>query len=128
MKTDIDERKAKKLVKAMLKPRLEAVGQYVESEARLRARVDGGGLKGSISHKVIDDNTAVRIGSNKEYAGYIEFGTGEFAENKQGRKGGWVYKNPKTGDFVFTYGMKPKPFLRPAIYDNKQSIKKILTK
>ncbi len=128
MKSNIDERKAVKMTKDMMFPRLDAVGEYVSSEARLRARVDGGGLKSSIDYRVNKEDSSVRVGTQKEYAGYIEFGTGEFAENKQGRKGGWVYKSPKTGDFVFTLGMTPKPFLRPAIYDNKVKIKKILSK
>ena len=37
-------------------------------------------------------------------------GTGEYALNGDGRKGGWVYKDDK-GEFHFTFGKTPlRPF------------------
>jgi HK97 gp10 family phage protein len=62
--------------------------------------------------EVIDD-----IGPETEYAPYLEYGTGEFAE-KGGRKGGWVY--PYKDGFRFTLGMKPQPFVRPSAHGNKR--------
>jgi hypothetical protein len=61
------------------------------------------------------------VGTNVEYAVYVEFGTGEFAENGNGRKGGWMYKDP-SGEWFFTWGQEPKPYLRPAFRKNRSAI------
>jgi len=63
--------------------------------------------------KVVDD-----IGPETDYAPYIEYGTGEYAEGGGGRKGGWVYKGPY--GFRFTLGMKPQPFVRPSAFGNNK--------
>lgn len=51
--------------------------------------------------------------------------TGEFAENGAGRKGGWVYKD-SSGQWFFTWGQEPQPFLRPAFRRNKKEIEQII--
>lgn len=78
-------------------------------------------LKQSISYQVDQAELVGYVGANTEYAVYVEFGTGEFAENGMGRKGGWVYKDPK-GEWHFTYGMAPQPFLRPAFRQSKAQV------
>jgi HK97 gp10 family phage protein len=103
---------------------LELCGQLVEDSAKLLVPVDTGNLRGSITHKLMREENEVRIGTAVEYAPYIEFGTGEFAENGQGRKGGWFYVDDK-GNKHFTFGNKSQPFLRPALYNNKSNIDKI---
>ncbi len=103
---------------------LELCGQLVEDSAKLLVPVDTGNLRGSITHKLLREENEVRIGTPVEYAPYIEFGTGEFAENGQGRKGGWFYVDDK-GNKRFTFGNKSQPFLRPALYNNKSNIDKI---
>jgi hypothetical protein len=45
----------------------------------------------SYEYKVDEKQLAVHIGSNYENAIWEEFGTGEFAEKHDGRKGWWVY-------------------------------------
>lgn len=52
---------------------LEAVGLQAEGYAKLVCPVDTGRLRNSISHAV-EGNTAY-IGTNVEYAPYVEFGT-----------------------------------------------------
>ena len=124
--------------------RLKLVGELIEGQAKLLCHVDSNYLRGSITNEVttIGLDGVVRIGTNVEYAPYVEFGTGEFAKNGQGRKGGWffttdkkilagwlrpLYQN-KAGKYVyFTYGSHPHPFLRPALLNNKEEIIKILT-
>lgn len=105
--------------------KLEVAGKFVEDSAKLLVAVDTGNLKGSIHHKVDEQELSCIIGTNVEYAPYVEFGTGEFAENGLGRKGGWFYVDEK-GNKHFTFGNKPQPFLRPALFENKGTIKKIL--
>lgn len=51
---------------------LKAIGQRAEGYAKKDCPVDTGRLRNSISNKVQDD--AVYIGTNVEYAPYIEFG------------------------------------------------------
>ena len=61
-----------------------------------------------------------------EYAPYVEFGTGLYAE-KGGRKDvPWAYEDEKTGELIWTAGQKPQPFLRPALNENREEIKRIL--
>ena len=112
-------------VKKRIVNKLELVGELVEGAAKLNCPVDTGNLRSSINHKVDKDELSVKIGTAVEYAPYIEFGTGEFAENGKGRKGGWFYVD-ENGKGHFTRGMKPHPFLRPALLENKKQIKRIL--
>ena len=46
------------------------------------------------------------VGSSDENAIWEEFGTGEYALQGNGRKGGWVYKDAN-GEFHHTYGKTP---------------------
>jgi hypothetical protein len=42
-----------------------------------------------------------------EYAPYVEYGTGLFAENGGRTDVPWCYMDEKTGEFIWTNGMKP---------------------
>ena len=53
---------------------LEIIGGKAESYAKRLCPVDTGRLRNSITHQQYDDNTEV-IGSNVEYAPYVELGT-----------------------------------------------------
>lgn len=92
-------------------------------------KVAGGELRDTIDFKVDHQGTKIigAVGSPLIYAPYVEFGTGEFAENGAGRKGGWVYKTPD-GKWHFTIGMKPIPFMRNAFRQTKDAVKAILSK
>ena len=119
--------KAKKALKEVAKKAITLACTKVKSDAQLLSPVDMGDLKRSIDYEVKQNNkeTNGQIGSNKDYAIFVEFGTGEFAENGNGRKGGWRYQDNK-GDWHYTKGQKPQPFLRPAYKQNKKNIKKII--
>ena len=54
-------------------PALEAVGLQAEGYAKLKCPVDTGRLRNSISHAV--KGNTVYIGTNVDYAPYVEFGT-----------------------------------------------------
>ena len=56
-----------------IKNGLEAIGLTAETYAKKATPVDTGRLRNSISHAV--DGDAVYIGSNVEYAPYVELGT-----------------------------------------------------
>lgn len=93
----------------------------VQGQAVLLAAVQTARLKGSIDYVVDENELTAYVGTNVEYAVYVEFGTGEFAENGRGRKGGWVYQDP-SGEWFFTWGQAPQPYLRPAFRQNRSQI------
>lgn len=121
---DNSEAVKRELERAVIRGLIKAA-MLVESQAVLLVPVNTGGLRNSIGSKVDESELVAYIGTNCEYAIYVEFGTGEFAENGNGRKGGWVYKTPN-GEVHFTYGMPPQPYLRPAFRQNQKAIRDIL--
>ena len=76
---------------------LEKIGLTAEGYAKSNAPVDTGRLRNSITHEV--DGNGVYIGSNVEYAPYVELGT-----SKQ----------------------KAQPFLKPAATEHSGTYKGIL--
>lgn len=84
----------------------ECAGELV-SQVRRNSRVDTGKTRGSFQYKVVDSEHTAYIGSNDENAIWEEFGTGKYASNGDGRKGGWAYEGPKTGKTIWTHGKKP---------------------
>lgn len=54
---------------------LEAVGMTAEGYAKKDTPVDTGRLRNSIANEVVDSEKAVYIGTNVEYAPYVELGT-----------------------------------------------------
>lgn len=100
--------------------------ELVKGQAIALAPVDTGYLRDiSIDHYIDEAQLRGFVGSSALYAVYVEFGTGEFAENGSGRKGGWVYKSAKDGKFYHTKGIRPQPYLRPAFRTNKSRIQAI---
>lgn len=96
----------------------------VEKEAKQNAPKDTGALRRSITSKV--EGLEGTVFTPLEYAPYIEYGTGLFAEAGNGRKKvPWNYKDDE-GNWHSTSGMKPQPFMRPALNSNREKIKKIL--
>lgn len=100
----------------------------VEGEAKKKAPKGIGDLRRSITSKVeIEGNNVVGIVYTPlEYAPYVELGTGLFAEEGNGRKDvPWHYQDDK-GEWHTTSGQKPQPFLRPALNENRENVKRIL--
>ena len=91
---------------------LEEVAGEVESQVQRNTVVDTGKTKNSWTHRVSasDDACVATIGSPEENALWEELGTGEYALNGDGRKGGWFYVDEE-GNGHFTYGKHPRrPF------------------
>jgi len=76
---------------------LEMCGLTAEGFAKRLAPVDTGRLRNSIAHGA--DETSAQVGSNVEYAPYVELGTSR---------------------------MKAQPFLKPAVADNGDTYKGII--
>ena len=95
----------------------------IENSAKVKAPVDTGYLRRSITHEV-EGNVGL-VGTNAEYAPYLEFGTGIFAEEGTGRQTPWRYQTPD-GQWHTTKGRNPQPFLRPAFDENRSIVEKII--
>lgn len=95
----------------------------VENEAKRKCPVDTGQLRQSITHNV-EDNVGT-IGTNVEYAPYVEYGTGIHARDGNGRQTPWSYKDAE-GNWHRTVGQKPQPFLEPALLENEKAIFKLI--
>ena len=77
---------------------LEIIGGKAESYAKRLCPVDTGNLRNSITHQQMNENTEV-VGSNVDYAPYVELGT---------------------------HRMAAKPFLRPAAEGHTTEYKAII--
>ena len=95
----------------------------VERSAKQKAPKGTGELRRSITSKV--ENGVGVVFTPLEYAPYVEFGTGLFAENGGRQDVPWNYQDDK-GEWHSTSGMKPQPFMRPALDENREEIKRIL--
>ncbi len=104
---------------------LERIGLQAEGYAIDLAPEDTGNLKQNITHKVDTAADKAYIGTDVEYAPYVELGTGINAEGGGGRPTPWVYQDAK-GNWHRTSGQEPQPFLRPAAKDHKQTYANIL--
>jgi len=93
-------KEAKKEILRRFSRNLELAGEYIAFNAKLLCPVDTGRLRSSIESKK-EGKYKIKIGSNVEYAPFVELGT--------------------------KY-MSPRPFLMPGLLNNKEQIKKILTR
>lgn len=100
----------------------------VERSAKEKAPKDTGALRRSITSKVTNKGGVIEgtVYTPLEYAPYVEFGTGLFAENGNGRKDvPWNYQDDE-GNWHSTNGQHPQPFMRPALNENRTKILRIL--
>jgi HK97 gp10 family phage protein len=80
---------------------LEKIGLLAEGYAIKKCPVDTGNLRGSITHEIDTSDNAVYIGTNVEYAPYVELGTSR---------------------------QKAQPFLRPAASEHGAQYRQVLKK
>ena len=102
---------------------LEKCGLTAEGYAKKLCPVDTGNLRNSITHTVDEEEPAAYIGSNVEYAAYVELGTGKYVSG--GRPTPWVYQDEK-GNWHRTNGQKAQPYLKPAVAANANKYRKII--
>lgn len=112
-------------------------------------QVDSGNLRSRVVIEPQNGDVSgmkLKVGTNVFYAPYIEFGTGIFAVNGDGRKTPWAFPVSEAGTgkkkynfkqiliddvpYYVTRGAKPHPFLFPAWEEEqpkfKQRLKEIL--
>lgn len=116
---------------------LEAIGTFVADQSvRIitgAKAVDTGDLRNSMADKgfiVVPEDKQVAVGTNVEYAIYVESGTGIYADGGSGRKTPWRYfyqgKKGRIG-WRWTRGQKPVHFLRDAFTKHPEAIERVYT-
>jgi HK97 gp10 family phage protein len=96
----------------------------VERSAKQKAPKKGtGDLARSITHSVKELEGMVY--TPLEYAPYVEYGTGIFAEEGGRTDVPWSYQDDK-GEWHTTSGMQPQPYMRPALDENREEIIRVL--
>lgn len=100
----------------------------VERAAKEKAPKNSGELRRSITSKVETQGGEVVgiVFTPLEYAPYIEYGTGLFAEEGGRKDVPWNYQDDK-GEWHSTSGQHPHPYMRPALNENREEIKRILS-
>jgi HK97 gp10 family phage protein len=111
-----------------------AGAQVFEAGMKLRAReagiMDTGNLiSGIVSQNVSDEEAVASV--TADYAVYNEYGTGIYASFALGANVGggpgicrqtpWTYYNARWGHCVTTRGMRPRPFVRPTLDQDKET-------
>lgn len=95
----------------------------VERSAKEKAPKGTGELRRSITSEV--NGTTGIVFTPLEYAPYVEFGTGLFAENGGRKDVPWHYQDDE-GEWHTTSGQHPQPFMRPALNENREAIIRVL--
>ena len=112
------------LVKRELEIKLERalyiIGQKMETYAKMKCVVDTGRLRNSISNAYDVDDRKVIVGTNVEYASYVELGRANPDANKHGDNTQGGKRNPN-----HIPGHNPQPFLRPAVEEHLNEYKTI---
>jgi HK97 gp10 family phage protein len=131
IKFDVDLEGIDKLDKLLDMRKIEAaVGKacaVVERAAKEKAPKDTGELRRSITSEVVTNFNEVEgvVFTPLEYAPYVEYGTGLFAESGGRTDVPWVYQDDK-GDWHSTSGQHPQPFMRPALNENREEVMRII--
>ena len=112
---------------AELKRALGKACAIVERSAKQKAPKGTGELRRSIASKVEGNGTDIVgiVYTPLEYAPYVEYGTGLFAEEGGRQDVPWSYKDDE-GNWHTTSGQHPQPFMRPALNENRAEILRLL--
>ena len=106
---------------------LKKACMLVERSAKQKAPKGTGELRRSITSKIESQGDELRgvVYTPLEYAPYVEYGTGLFAEDGGRTDVPWNYQDDE-GNWHSTSGMPPRPFLRPALDENRAEILRLL--
>jgi HK97 gp10 family phage protein len=111
---------------------LHRIGLAVEGRAKANAPVDTGRLRGSIATTVDEGRLEARVGSNVNYAPFVEFGTRPHfpplsAVQPWARRHGFPLG--RAGAFLVARaisrrGTRAQPFLIPALHNSKRDVER----
>ena len=95
----------------------------VERTAKQKAPKGDGILRRSITSSIQQEGDSIigLIFTPLEYAPYVEYGTGLFAVNGGRKDVPWCYQDDE-GEWHTTSGQNPKPFMMPALNENRAAI------
>lgn len=119
----------KNLLNSECEQALTDCAQILRSNVRDLTRVKTGQTKRSFDYMIASKGGELeaKVGSPLENAIWEEYGTGEYALEGNGRKGGWYYEDEK-GKGHFTHGKTPSRALYYAIKNCENAIKSRLGK
>lgn len=102
---------------------IENACMIVEAKSKENCPVDWGTLRTSITHKTVREGKSIDgyVFTNEEYAPHVEFGTGIYADNGQGRQTSWKFKD-KDGIWHRTVGQEPKKFISNALKTEQDKV------
>lgn len=126
--TDISE-EIKKAVREQIIAGLTRIGMALRGYAAGKAPKRTGRLQESIAYQVDPDDSpgpSVTVGTNLEYAPYVEFGTGAHSEVDNKPNSRFVYTDPETGETRISKGQTPQHFIKPALFDHIPEYKEIM--
>ena len=94
-------------------------GEKIRGRAVMLCPVKTGELRNSIKAEKTAPLT-VAVGTNKEYAPYVEYGTGTMGDPAVAHtdKDSWTYQD-ENGEWHTAYGQPAQPFLRPAVREDE---------
>ena len=98
---------------------VESVGGRAKKNGKGKPTYRGGTLRNSITRRV--DGDGLSVGSNVEYAPYVELGTGPHFKPPPEWEDFEVPPSKGTGRAY----VKPRPFIRPAIEDHAEEYREI---
>ena len=106
---------------------LQKACALVERDAKQKAPKGTGELRRSITSKIEKNGEDIQgvVYTPLEYAPYVEYGTGLFAEEGGRRDVPWCYQDDK-GEWHSTSGQEPQPYMRPALDENREQILRII--
>lgn len=118
----LDKLSGKETVHSAIMDGLMDAGKLIQQTAKNICPVDTGQLRNSIEVTSVEDK--VEIGTNVEYAPYVEYGTGYLGDSSvpHTKKESWVYRGAD-GNFYTSHGQSPQPFLYPAFNAHITTIK-----
>lgn len=102
---------------------LEEASKELASQAATRTRRGTGETADKWTNLVDKNNMVAYVGNPLENAIWEEYGTGEYALNNDGRKGGWTYYDETDRKFHHTYGKTPTRALHHAFNQNEEMLK-----
>ena len=119
--------KVKEVIAELAYSSLEEAAGELETQVKRNTKVKTGQTKNSWQHRVSKsgEDYVAAVGSDYENAIWEEFGTGDYALNGDGRKGGWFYKDEK-GNGHFTHGKRPRRPFHKAYTTKKNKLIKFI--
>lgn len=113
--------------KEQIKVSLGKACALVEASAKRKAPKGTGELRRSITSEIREVGGIPEgvVFTPLEYAPYVEYGTGLFAEEGGRTDVPWSYQDDE-GEWHSTSGQHPQPYMRPALNENREKIAQIL--